>query len=285
MISCHMLGINEFQRPVNIEDEKRKVKEMEIEGVVLIFDMTSSTALKVKHGFPGWVPYLDKFRRIVEEFFPVEDVIWKKFLGDAYMFFFQVDDLGENTNDRLRMSQIPWKKPDWIYSASKQVMDSYWEHYQIYSKDRRRGDPKPLEFREITCAIDFGREIINYSELESDHAVFDPIGTPVDRAFRISSLAGPGQLLISKSFFNKLSYENQRELIKISIKKGTMKGFPDDNEIYFREPPPDQMEYILNQNQVELVEEASVLSTKAKMKILGRRIRKLEQDNGKHEIV
>ncbi|WP_040508376.1 hypothetical protein [Leptospira wolffii] len=266
-----------FSGSTNYEDFKRDLKKSELVGIVVLFDMTSSTDLKVQQGFPGWVTYLEKFSQIIETSFPREKFVWRKFLGDAYLFF--IPSANENRPERLdklkNNHQIVPISAEEIFILCKRVMDSYWEFYSPFSK-RKRGESKSSEFREMTCAIDYGGEIINWSEFLDADGVFDPVGKTVDRCFRISSIAGPGQLIFSKDFKNLLEKGNtesllQDEYCKFSFPAGTLKGFPTDDHVYYRVPNEDQVEYILSPDHVELVERARHLSIKAKIKLLEKR--------------
>ncbi len=64
---------------------------------------------------------------------------------------------------------------------------------------------------------------------------------PIDRCFRISKIAGPGQILVSKNFHaKKLDTEKNQSLCqkfeKIAIQEGTLRGFPAETEIYYLRP-------------------------------------------------
>ncbi|AVV50602.1 hypothetical protein [Leptospira santarosai] len=262
-----------FSGLANYEDFKRDLKQSELIGTIILFDMTSSTNLKVKLGFPGWVTYLEKFSSIIEESFPREKFKWRKFLGDAYLFFIPSEDneseLLTGLKNVYQMSPLSARE---IFSLTKQVMDSYWNFYKPYSK-RERGQNKNSEFREITCAIDFGGEIVNWSQFQDTEGVFDPVGSTVDRCFRISSIAGPGQLLFSKDFKTQLEDDtlnplNKSEYFKLSFPQGNLKGFPLDDSVFFRIPRKDYINHILSPNQAELIELSQPMSIKAKIKLL-----------------
>ena len=105
----------------------------------------------------------------------------------------------------------------------------------------------------------------------------------IDRCFRISGIAGPGQLLLSKNFRDRLDGEinDSGKLEKISLKKDSLKGFPDEEEVYYLVPPEEQIDYILDENNVELVENAKTMSNKTKIRLL--RIKKKELEGKKAE--
>ena len=168
-------------------------------------------------------------------------------------------------------------------------MNDYWEFYKTYSK-RKKGSQSHIEFRQITCAIDYGKEIINWYRIIDDNLGnetdrFDPIGAPIDRCFRISNLAGPGQLLVSEDFYNKIPEEERKKkeegkegaLEKISLAKDSLKGFPNETHVYYVVPPEEQIDHILDDSNVELVEKAKNMTTKAKIKLLRIKKKELEQ--------
>ena len=255
------------------EDQKQLIKNSEIEGTVVLIDMTNSTQLKSDDAFPGWVTYIEKFHKLIFECFEnkglKEKVKWYKFLGDAYMFFF-------SKSENCKKTMIKdLEKPD-ILSIFEEIMNQFWEFYKSYSK-RDRGKPKDRHFREITCAITCGSEITNWAQIIDDNNEnFDPIGAPIDLCFRISNIAGPGQLLVSKKFFSELPKKNQEKFEKITIKKNTLKGFPKENEIYYCLPNDEQRNYIVSKENVDLIEETDTMTTKVKVRLLRKKIEHLE---------
>lgn len=255
------------------EDEKRIIKASEFSGFPILFDLTGSTELKRNREFPGWVSDYRKFHELVLDPFLQRKVQWKKFLGDAYLFFFSKD------RDKIPDS-ITSIEPDEILDLCCAVMDKFWDFYECY-KERVKGDKKQIDFREITCAIDYGGEIVNWYSLIDDgdrKGLFEPIGKPIDRCFRISGVCGPGQLLVSGSFYELLSKSKRETFQKLSIRPRSLKGFDDVTSIYYRLPPQKQREYILSEAAKELVEEAKPLSVKAKLRLL-----RLSQPDGKGE--
>ena len=252
-----------YEANLNIEDEKHSIKENELYGSVVVFDLTSSTMLKQDRGFPGWISDLKKFQRVIFNTFTPEISKWSKFLGDAYMFFFP-----DERDDNSILATI---EADELIKKCKKVMDDYWNFYKIYSS-RERGGKKSIDFREMTCAIDYGGEVIDwFKQTDDSKSKFDPIGKPIDRCFRISSIAGPGQTLISRSFYEKNETElssTENTFIKINLAKNTLKGFPEENFVYYLKPSKKQSEYILDDTNVELVEDSKDMITKAKLKLL-----------------
>ncbi len=261
-------GLQNFSPKNKIADQTRGFKEAEIQGVPILFDLTASTQLKQQQGFPNWLHDLMKFNEIIFDTFR-EHAKWFKFLGDAYLFFFPDKDCEKNCPNLKIIAAHE------IIDFCENVMNDYWNYYKIYSPSER-GAKQQLNFRQITCAIDYGGEIINwwqFIDTNYSNKNFDPIGPPIDRCFRISKIAGPGQILVSKNFYaKKLDIEENQSLCqkfeKISIKEGTLRGFPAETEIYYLRPPEEQIEYILDEKNVELVETAQPMTTKVKMRLL-----------------
>lgn len=259
------------EQPPNPEDLKRRVKESALKGFIVFFDMTNSTRLKGNRGASAWVPEFLKFHRLVTDVFQTEKAAWKKFLGDAYMFFF-LDSAEKNRE----IAGVGARSAREILEDCQAVMQSHFEFYKPFAAERMRGNPADTNFREITCAIDWGGDIINWSEQIDDSGPFDPIGMPVDRCFRISSIAGPGQLLVSPDFMQRLRQETAEVdgFEKLSFPKKTLKGFENEEHVYYWVPPEEQINHILSDNQVELIEETKPMSVKAKIRLLRRRIPK-----------
>jgi hypothetical protein len=256
----------------NLEDLKRTIKDAELSGAVVMIDMTASTDLKMAREFPDWVPHLLKFNEIISEVFPPEDFPDRKFLGDAYMFFIFTEDIAKKGNYGSRKCYSPVQ----ILAKCREIMSKHWDYYRIYS-DKKRGSKKPVAFREITCAVDYGKEIIDTAAFfSSQGSILDPVGTPVDRCFRISSIAAPGQLLLSEEFFNLLKKEDRENIAKISIAPEVLKGFPDVTNVYYSIPEEDVIQHILHENQVELVEKTKSMAAKVKIKLLRKALNKAQ---------
>lgn len=249
-------------KKTNFEDNKRIIKESELSGIVVIFDLTNSTDLKIQRGFPGWVNDLEKFHEIVTQTMLGFEGKWNKFLGDAYLFFYHTGKKGKVPSD------ISVKGTDYVLNACIETMNRFWEFYSIY-KEREKGEEKDKNFREMTCAIDMGNEIINWRQIIDDNVEkFDPIGTPIDRCFRISKIAGPSQLLISKDFYENLCDENKHRFLRIHIKEDTLKGFKNEDTVYYYRPSQNIINYILDDKSVELIENSKPMVVKAKIKLL-----------------
>ncbi len=268
-----MQRLKDFEPAKNITDQLKFIKQAEISGTVVIIDLTNSTGLKENKQFPGWLPDFHKFHEIVFGKFKDKGVKWYKFLGDAYLFFFSKDS-------QKVPSIINYLEHEEIYSICKSIMNSFWNHYKDFSP-REKGGKKHIEFREITCAIDTGSEILNWAtEIDDNKDSFDPIGSTIDRCFRISNLAGPSQLLVSRQFFKALttiSRDYEKEFENINLSKA-LKGFTDkEKNVYLSIPSEEQINYFLSDDNVDLVEEIDPMTTKLKLHLF-RRDRKFSQE-------
>lgn len=251
--------------PDYIENIKN-LKQSEIEGVLVLIDITDSTKLKVKRGFPSWIADYKKCHDLIVNAFLREDVTWYKFLGDAYLFFF--------SNDKEKVPHyITHKSCAEIFDICQKLMADFFDYYEMF-RDRPKGKAKNPEFREITCAIDYGKEILNWLNVIDDNkdSLFDPIGPPVDRCFRVSSQAGPGQLLTSRAFYEKLTGESPNHSAKFEkmTLRESLKGFRDEYSVYYSIPDEKQLHHILDDNNVDLVEDSKIMSLKAKIRLFRR---------------
>lgn len=270
-----------------MEYEKKERSQLElanlskITGTVIIFDLTDSTKLKEdkKEGME-WIKDYTDFFDIVAEPFNKQGITWKKFLGDAFLFFIpEKANINHPTPIKIK-EHISLEE---IVKICTGIMESYWEEYKVYKKTDK-GEEKNKDYREITCAIDYGSEVINWYQLMDDIDDFDPIGRTVDKAFRISGIAGPGQFLLSKEFMDKLdkSKEEREKYIKISIEEDTLKGFPKEQAVFYHIPSEDKKDYILSENNVFLIEKRRSMETKGLIKLLRRELALKEKNRIKN---
>lgn len=273
---------------INTEDTKRRIKEAELSGAVVMVDMTASTDLKLAREFPEWVPFLLKFREIVHEAFPPDEYPDQKFLGDAFMIFIFVD---EESKAKTSFKDRKTRKAKEILDSCRELMQRHWKFYSVYNKERSRGTKKPVAFREITCAIDFGSNIIDSASFFSDNGNYlDPVGVPVDRCFRISSIAAPGQLLFSEEFYQLLLQQGvpgnpgrYPDTEKISLAPDMLKGFPDVTHVYYSVPAGEIVKQILDPAQVELVEKGKSMAAKVKIRLLRNELKKRSTESAANE--
>ena len=266
--------------------DKDLAQRSRIAGTVIIFDLVNSTKLKVDKQFPNWIEDYIPFYNLVAKPFD-EKKIWFKFLGDAF-FFFIPDKGGFNKGKEIypKLGEMTYED---VYHMCKEIMKNYWKHYKIYCKKDTKGDAKHINFREITCAIDYGNEVFNWYQLletEDKESHFDPIGKTLDRCFRFSGIAGAGQIVISEYFYQKLIDENrdhEQSFIKIHIIKETLKGFPDITDVYLDRPIEEKIDHFLSDKNVELIENAKPMDVKAKLKLFRERISKLEEKIDAHK--
>ncbi len=225
-----------------LEDISKELKESYKPGTSVLLDLTNSTELKQRaHENLGLLVFTSEMKKLKEKIerafkYPT---YYKKFLGDAYLLFFLSTDKNYTSNT--------------ILDSCVSVMNEYWETKQ-----------------KITCAIDHGCEIINWTERESpdESKLIDPVGIPIDRCFRISSHAAPGQLLVSKYFHKTLSKENQGQFIQIELAEH-LKGL-DDKEVHYYKPNEDQINDIINKSKSngKFTDKEKPLAIKALLKLL-----------------
>jgi len=248
-------------------NERLKVlKQVELTGSIVIFDITDSTKLKQKRSFPNWIEDWNQINGIIQEEASKIGAQWSKFLGDAFLFFFLDSNCTEDLKEKHPLLTVA--TPSQVYNFCISVMESVWENFRDFRR-KGRGTEKEPNFREITCAIDYGSEVLNwYSAIDDNFGgnKFDPIGPTIDRSFRISSITGPNQIICSSYYYDKLPPEIKRDkFIKFTIKEGTLKGFNGEKTIYYSIPSKEKIDYILSSENVDLVEDLKFLSVKEKI--------------------
>lgn len=271
------------ERPKPDDYDKDMAQKSRIAGTAIIFDLVNSTKLKISKQFPNWIEDYTPFYNFVAKPF-VDKGIWNKFLGDAF-FFFIPDKDGYNKGKKFE-PELGYLSYSEIYDNCKKIMENYWNHYEIYREKNIKGGEKHINFREITCALDYGNEVFNWHHLlkekEDEEPKFDPIGKTIDRCFRFSALAGAGQIVTSSYFYNRLiskKKELKDNFINIHVKKETLKGFPDITDVYYDRPRKEKIDYYLDNNSVELIENARPMDIKAKLKLFREKISALENSD------
>ncbi|EMN48298.1 hypothetical protein LEP1GSC088_3735 [Leptospira interrogans str. L1207] len=226
--------------------------------------------------FPNWIEDYIPFFSIVTETFEEKEILWYKFLGDAFLYFIPEED---NQNYPKQLKKLTSSE---IIDLCRKVMDKYWIKYKNYKNKDSKGAEKHVNFRELTCAVDFGDEIINWLQLLADNEHnFDPIGKTVDRCFRISSYAGAGQILVSKHFFEKLitNFPNEKDNFhRIHIKKGSLKGFDEETLIYYDNPSNEKLDYFIEEKNSSLIENSTEMDIKVRIRLMREKINKLEKE-------
>ncbi|WP_239671501.1 hypothetical protein [Leptospira levettii] len=260
--------------PIDYTSWLKSLKDSELSGFAVIFDITDSTKLKQKRDFPNWIQDWHTINGIITTEMAKTGIEWYKFLGDAFLFFFPET---ENNN----YPELISKSPKEIFEFANSVMDLLWSRYKDWKRDEK-GTEKGINYRELTCAIDYGKKIINWYNAVDDNqkGKFDPIGPTIDRCFRISSLAGPNQILASKYYYDKLcDYDTNymKEFLRINIAEKSLKGFEKETCVFYRIPEKEKIEYILNDSNVDLVEEMPKMSIKEKLHLF-RHTRKMEEE-------
>jgi len=255
--------------------------ELELSGTLVIFDITDSTKLKGKKEFPIWVSDWYSLNGTIIAAANRIGAQWYKFLGDAFLFFF-LDE--ENS----KYPHLAVKNPKDVFDFCHEIMQNIWDEYKCYKRNEK-GSDKHVNYREITCAIDHGKGIINWYNAidDNDGGKFDPIGPTVDRCFRISSIAGPNQTLCSRQFYEKLvscDPSLEANFLKFHIAQKTLKGFDDETIIYYSIPCSEQVDYILEDANVDLVENSRTMAVKEKLHLF-RHTRKIHDrmDGGTNE--
>lgn len=269
------MKLSEYKSHIENEAKyKNLAQQSKIEGYIIIFDLTGSASLKQNKPFPNWIEDYIPFYNLVVEPFNKKGITWYKFLGDAFLFFIPSVD---NPNYPDCLNHIPVVD---VIDLCRKVMDEYWDKYKIYNEREYKGARKHINFRELTCAIDYGDEIINWIQLLSDNKnLFDPVGKTVDRCFRLSSYAGAGHLLVTKDFFNKLILCESAEkkcFHRIRIKEGSLKGFDSECIVYYNIPDSEKQQYYIDDKNVSLIEDSKEMEVKVKLKLMREKIKYLE---------
>jgi class 3 adenylate cyclase len=266
--------------PEKLQEQEFELFDAKVKGSIVLIDLTDSTGIKSNLVFPKWVNDIRIFFNIITEAFLKEKVLPVKFLGDAVLFF--IPDTSETKFRRQQKEQFNYEYKSMsvieVFNLCYETKKSYWEQYKKYALDSKYKE----NFRQITIAVDYG-DTINFYALTDDISAgrYDPIGTVVDRCFRMSSIAAPNQLLVSKDFYDKLfdlDKTTENKFYKLHLAKNSrMKGFPSEDTVYLAIPAEDEIQYVISDENRQLVEEMPPLYNKAKFKYLREKIKVLEK--------
>lgn len=249
-----------------------------ISGVIVLIDLTNSTALKGAKGFPDWVETMEMFYTESARFFAAKKLQPVKFLGDGVLFFYP----GEDEHSLKYRKSFPEGKEfpsglsfqDIIETAIK-TKENWWAlHSPLLKHPESRKN-----FLEMTIALDFGT-VIDFNMLMGGGQP-DPLGECVDRCFRISSITAPNQIFLSENFYKKLlkegSFSCGERLTKLSIHEKSLKGIDGQKYVYFVNPCEEEEKWILSDEYRTLLEECKKPSIhKVKLKLLRKRLSKYE---------
>lgn len=268
-----------FSPPV--EDIKRILLEQSFKATIILIDLTDSTALKSKKPFPEWYGLIDEFYTKSTKVFRDNKIEPIKFLGDAVLYF--IPDIEDEKAQKYIRSQNETNRVFFPQEINHNTLldicidtqRNWWQSYKSYWEY-----PESREnFLSITTAIDYGL-VIDFN-LNREGGSPDPIGEAVDRCFRISSIAAPSNILFSNEFRDRLSPEHKDKSIKIAIGNKMLKGVKPQGYINYVLPEEDQIDWILRDDNRQLIEEsAKPMSHKVKIKLLRRKIQNLEHIKG-----
>jgi hypothetical protein len=108
----------------------------------------------------------------------------------------------------------------------------------------------------ITITIDYGL-IFDFNQLNEGIGI-DPLGTPVDRCFRLSKYAGKNHIVCSKEFLDRFAKEDktnqeysQNNFISMNIL--SPKGFIDLTNLFVHLPSIEETWWILSYKYEEMI--------------------------------
>lgn len=259
------------------ERRKQELVKNAFNAYIIFIDLTNSTGIKFEKPFPEWVGVMQHFYEMAISEFKKRKLEPIKFLGDAVMYFYP-DFKEEKTlaywNNRIaneNMKEIPedLTAKDLI-EILVETKNKWWDFYKSYLSF----DISRKNFLSITIAIDYGPVIDFNFQLGGNSP--DPLGEAVDRCFRISSVAGPNQILLSKSFFQQLKkcdQDSEKLVVPISISDQMLKGTKGENHLYYVIPKDEEIEWILDEKNKTLIEDSSKpFIHKVKLKLLRRKL-------------
>jgi hypothetical protein len=109
-------------------------------------------------------------------------------------------------------------------------------------------------FMSLTVSLDYGL-IFDFNQRIEESSLIDPLGTPVDRCFRLSKYAGKNHIVCSLDFIAKLKTEksgySEKKFIPIKIK--SPKGFDGINMLYVHCPSDEEKKWIISEDYEQLI--------------------------------
>lgn len=264
-----------------LEIRKQELLDTALNATIVLIDLTNSTGLKKSKPFPEWVEVMEHFYEQVSSEFKLRKWQPVKFLGDALLFFYpdHDDEHSKRYLEKRRQAGNGLFPSDISFLDILQICDTtknnWWNAYKGYLKF-----PVSREnFLSITIAVDYGA-VIDFNLTQAGQNP-DPLGECVDRCFRISSAAGPGQILISRDFQMKLrrckgfdGSELKKRIIPIAVSDDFLKGVEPQGHVYYLAPgATDEIRWTLHKKNRTLIEETSrPMVHKAKLKLLRREV-------------
>lgn len=258
------------------EEIKRTLLDQAFNATIILIDLTNSTGIKGNKPFPEWYGIIEEFYDKTTKIFRDYKIEPVKFLGDAVLLFIP------DSNDKRAKNYIESQKKigrsvaenidhKTILEICIQTQTEWWKAYKKYLDY-----PESQEnYMSITTAIDYGL-VIDFN-LSKEGANPDPLGEAVDRCFRISSIAGPGNILFSNAFLEKLSSECQDKYIRISVSDNFLKGVKKQNYINYVLPSEEEEKWLLSENNRQLIENSTKpMVHKVKLKLLRKKVDILE---------
>ena len=275
-ISAFDLMMTKLRTLAPLTDEK--FNDRTFKAIIVVVDLVNSAKIKSTKGFPPWVSVLKEFFHLASKKFTEKKLYPIKFLGDCLIFFYPFPR-GEKTNKPYLnyLETTKWKMPrlrnaSSILNICCNTRKLFWEAYKGQLQSSETGTKSNA--LQVTIAIDYG-EVIDFNQ-EIEGLIPDPVGLPMDCCFRIQGIAGPNQVLMSKSFFDLLDSNTQGEIIPIAIDKESLKGIENQDHVYFAKPTKKEIDWILDEKNRSLIEESKPMIHKAKLKLLREKVKTLE---------
>lgn len=244
-------------------------------ATIILIDLCNSTKLKQDSIFPKWVFLLKDFFDTITRVFNEKKIFPIKYLGDAILFMIP-DQQDCRTNKYLQanekiMPPITLKK---VLETCVEVRDNWW----LKNKKYTQHEETYKNFSSITISIDYGL-VIDINQL-NEGVNNDPLGTPVDRCFRISKYAGKNHIVCSNEFIKALRNEERDycEECFISMNIDPPKGFDELTNVYVHKPSDDEQRWILTYEYDKLVDGSDKpLNRKMQTHLLLQEVNKLKR--------
>jgi hypothetical protein len=217
---------------------------------IILIDLCDSTMIKQREPFPKWIYTMENFFEAIETQFQLKKIFPTKYLGDAILYV--IPDY-ENENSRKYMTanklNIPKLNVNEIIELCFNTKNNWWETNKNYIKYKESLD----NFKSLTVSMDYGL-VFDFNQ-RNESTLIDPLGTPVDRCFRLSKYAGKNHIVCSSEFIEKLktNRDNCYENAFIPIKIKSPKGFDSINTLYVLCPSAEEEKWIMSADYEQLI--------------------------------
>lgn len=262
---------------LDTRDKEAELLDACFQATIILIDLCNSTKIKQEITFPKWIFIMQDFFNTITKYFEKRKVFPIKYLGDAvlYMIPYHKDEKAQKYME-INGKEIPRLKLKEILDLCINIRDEWWKKNEKYIKH----EESFKNFLSITLAIDHGL-VIDFNQL-NESISNDPLGTPVDRCFRISKYAGKNHIVCSEDFINALKSESkiQRDYCDdcfIKLKICPPKGFDELNTVFVHDPSEGEKKWILSYEYEKIITDSDKpLNQKMQTHLLLKEVNKLK---------